>query len=217
MAIDIEGSKIELTPSNMTGGMKTAVQNAQTRIDELLVGQHGLTDAVQAELNTLKNQLDALDLAGETDVNALQEKILLINDIFSKDGMANDLFDALRILGSAWNDAGQMVQSIEVDFKSATGKATVDLSAMSFANTDAYSIITGDNSNGTKPVIVSSRKVDASSAEVVVRDNRYFPEDNMMYDASVIGANFPVSLVVMYNRPILSFSLTDEEGKVTTV
>jgi methyl-accepting chemotaxis protein len=117
----------------MTGGAKNSVLNAQDRIDELLAGQNGLNDAVETALNDLKSQLDALDLAGDTDVQALTDKINLLNDIVSKDGVANDLFDALKILGDAWNDAGDMTVSVEVDFNSATGELAVDLTSFGFA------------------------------------------------------------------------------------
>lgn len=214
---DLSGSHITLTPVNMTNGMKVAVQNAHTRIDELLAGQNGLNDAVEAELIAVKQLISNLETAGNADVTELTNKINLLGDVFSKTGEANDAFDALFILANAWNSGGDMTSSVEVDFNSATGELAVDLTSFGFADTTAYKLLGAIDSKGAGLVRAGFVKESGTSAKVVCWDAKYFVEDAVKYDASGVDANFGVTVGVQYTRPTLSFTLTDEEGNETTV
>lgn len=285
MAYDLSGQHITLTAQDMTHGIKSAVVNAQLRIEELKSGQDGLNDAVEVALNNVDGRLNALmggettltaDVAqggtvitvanpematvgakleigsdetvyeitdkaengditvdpamvvahtsGETvtiastaDVTDLQEKMNILADIFSKDGTANDVFDALAILANAWNEAGDMITTKEVTFNSASGEATVDLSAFNFTATSDYKLIGSTDGKGAMVARVGFVKSSETLASVIAYDAKYFVEDQVKYDASVTDGSFLITVGVTYARPVLSFSITDEEGNTTSV
>lgn len=60
MAYDLSGQHITLTAQEMTHGIKTAVTNAQLRIEELKNGQDGLNNSVETALNDVDSRLNAL-------------------------------------------------------------------------------------------------------------------------------------------------------------
>jgi hypothetical protein len=214
---DLTDQLITLTPQNLSDGIKTAVVNAQTRIEELRTGHDSLTTEVESTLNALDVRLTALDGATDLDIADVMDKINTLNDIMSKDGSANDLFDALAILGNAWNDAGELIVSQEVDFNSATGEAAVDLTAFGFANSGEYKVSVSTDSKGAGVARVGVDKTSASEAKVIAFDAKHFVEDAVKYDASAAGNNFNATVSVIYTRPTLSFTLTDEEGNATSV
>jgi len=284
MAYDLSSQHITLTAQDMTHGIKSAVVNAQTRIEELKTGQDNLNDAVETALNNVDVRLNAL-LGGETvlsadvskdgttitvdgpsivtkdakleigdsdtvytvvskdennvitldpaidadyaqgtvvnvhsaaDVTAIQEQMNVLAEIFSKEGTANDVFDALVILANAWNEAGDMISVKEVEFTAENGEASVDLSAFNFQDT-SYKLIGSVDGKGAMASRTGFIKVSKSEAKIVAYDTRYFVEDEVKYNASVDGASFIVTIGVTYPRPRLSFSITDEENNTTSV
>lgn len=216
MDYDLSNQHITLTPKNMTSGIKEAVVNAQQRIDELLSGQDGLNDAVETALNDLKSQITALDVANGADVEELQTKINILNDIFSKDGNANDVFDAIVSIANAWNNAGDIVLSKEIDFNSSNGEMVIDLTPFGFSSVNDYTLVGSIDPKGATVARVGFTKVSETQAKVVAIDAAYFVEDAIKYNASGEGS-FLVSLNIQYPRTKLSFVLSDETGSQTTV
>ena len=150
-----------------------------------------------------------IHILSKIDLEEINQSLDAINEVLNKDGGVNDVFDALIALATAWNNGKKIIDSVEVDFNGSAGM-TVDLSAYSFESADDYAI--GVSKNAKKPVDLSVEKVDEKTATINAIDLRYFAEDEVDYDASCDGCNFPVTIFVTYDRKPVHFTLTDLDG-----
>lgn len=148
-------------------------------------------------------------------IDEIKAKIQVLNDIFSQTGTANDVFDALVILAEAWNDGEDLVAKRVVTYTDTAGEINVDLSAFSFSDVSDFEILATVDGTGARYASVGIDKVDTSNAKITLWDNACFVEDGVKYDGSVNAVR--VSLLVAYNRPTLSFNITDADGNVTAV
>jgi len=142
-------------------------------------------------------------------------QIEILANIFSKSGTANDVFDALVILGNAWNAGGDLYTAVEGTFDSDTGELTIDLSSFGFSSVDDYKFIGSVDDKGALLTSNGFAKVDEKTAKVVAYDRACFVEDEILFDAS--SNSFNISMVVSYGRPHIDFTITDEEGNETSV
>ena len=272
------GTNLTLTPKYDGYFMKTAIDNAQSRIEELLAGQNSLNTDTQTEINSLKAWLNdlagyksvlsadaakddttitvddahgfeaddeivildetyivdsinknditlksglAADAAANTevikystlDIESINEKMQILADIFSQEGTANDVFDALVILAQAWNNAGQMVQTVKGVFNSDTGTLDIDISSFGFASTDDYDVVGSISSLGALKTTVGIDKKDENTITITAYDRACFVEDAVLFDAT--DNNFDITVIITYARPEVHFTITDEDGETT--
>lgn len=158
-----------------------------------------------------------VSISSTADVTALQEKMAVLADIFSQEGTANDVFDALVLLANAWNEGGEMLTSKEVVFNSASGEATVDVTEFGFSAITDYKLIGSTDAKGASVARVGFNKSSETVATVIAYDAKHFVEDLVKYDASVAGAEFVITVGITYPRPQLTFAITDSDGNTTSV
>jgi len=206
MAYDFTNQKITLTPD-----VKLGIKH---RVESIASSHNDLTQETQNALNELSSAVDSITSQSGTDVTEIQNKLNILADIFSKDGEANDVFDAIVGIVDSWNNGGEIVKTIETPFNSATGIATVDLTAFGFTDT-SYKVIGSVDTLGSLKASVGFDKTDANTITIKAYDKACFVEDAVMYDAST--NSFNVTVGVAYERQPLSFTLTDETGAETTI
>jgi len=143
-------------------------------------------------------------------VNEVLVQIETLANIFSQSGTANDVFDALVLLGESWNAGGDLSVAIEGTFDSDTGELIVDLSNFGFSSVDDYKFMGSVDDKGALLTSTGFTKVNENTAKVVAYDRACFVEDAVPFDAS--SNSFKISMLVSYSRPLLSFTITDEDG-----
>jgi hypothetical protein len=210
---NLSGSDITIAPVPMNLGIKKAVEEIVSRLGTITTGHNGLSDEVQVYLDDLKSKVDALGTAKDTDVVALTQKITAINNVINEAGVVTDIFGGLDRLADELNATREVTIAKDVDFNSATGEMSVDLTALGFANVTDYKVVAGYS--GSKPAVVSTEKTSKTSAKIIARDLRHFAEDDVKYKADGEGNNFEATLIVSYTRPVISFTLTNANSTET--
>ena len=211
------GTDLQLTPKYNGAFIREAVVNAQTRIDELLSGQNSLNNDTKIEIDKLKEDLNALVDTESINIEEVNNKLQILADIFSKDGTANDVFDSLVLMANAWNNAGDISQTMEGIFNSETGELNIDISSFNFNSKDDYSIVGSTDSLGALNVALGFNKLDEKTVVVTAFNRACFVEDSVPYNASAEENNFNITFTISYKRPHLSFKLTDEQSTTTEV
>jgi len=155
-----------------------------------------------------------LHILPKIDFEEIQKTFNAIEEIFNKEGSANDIFDALITLANAWNEDKKVIDSFEVNFN-ANGEVEIDLSAYNFTSTDDYTIAVSKNTRVPAHLVVE--KIDEKSAKIYAIDLRYFAEDNVGYDGSCDGCSFPATILITYDRRKVHFTLTDLNNNIREI
>ncbi len=227
MLNDIIGYSSTTTADAVTDDTTITVDDASgfEAQDEIVILDVVYTiDSISENTITLTSGLTA-DVASGTEVtknstlniDSINEKMQTLADIFSKSGTANDVFDSLVILANAWNAGGKLTDAMEVEFNSANGELNVDISSFGFTDITEYKTVGSTDNKGALKTTIGFNKLDKDTITVTAFDRACFVEDEIPYDASVENASFTVTIYISYNRPHLSFSITDEENNTTTV
>jgi len=211
------GENLTLTPAYTGPKVLNSIPNAQARIDELLSSQNVLNSDTKDITDSLRADLQALIDNENVDIQEVNNKLQILADIFSKEGTANDVFDALVLLANTWNNSGDLIQTIEGVFNSQSGELNVDISMFNFGSKDDYKIVGSTDKKGALNTVTGFEKLDEKTVVITAFDRACFVEDGIFYDASVDGASFGITFSISYTRPQLSFNLSDETGEQTNV
>jgi len=211
------GANLTLTPAYSGAYFKQAYSNTQVRIEELLNGQNSLNNDTKTENDKIKDDINALIETENVNIEEVNNKLQILADIFSKDGTANDVFDSLVLMANAWNNAGDISQTMEGIFNSETGELNIDISSFNFNSKDDYSIVGSTDSLGALNVALGFNKLDEKTVVVTAFNRACFVEDSVPYNASAEENNFNITFTISYKRPHLSFKLTDEQSTTTEV
>jgi len=193
-----------------------AVQNAYNTAGEANKDEfNALIDRVQSIGNDLKEKIEALNTASETDLEALAEQLTAVKTLLEGDAGAT-IIKTLDTIADTIN-ATRISKDFVAVINDNTGKATVDITALGLANTSDFKVVVSQNvTSAFALATIGARKVDEKTIEIVAYDNAYTPETRKLYDGSTTPITVDVEVIFVPVNPI-SIGVTHTDGTTEQV
>lgn len=217
MVLDTDQTSLTIEQRlNLFGQAFTAVKNAYNTASEANKTEfNAIVDQLQLVANDLNTQIAGLDIIAQADLDTISSNLTAVKALLENDTGVTVL-NTLDALADAIN-ASRVVKPYVATINDATGKATVDITALGLTATTDYSVTVSQNVTAAFAMVTfGAKKVDVNTIEVVAYDQGYTPETKELYVGTTTPAVFEVVVAHLPTNPI-SINLTETDGDTANV